>query len=347
MQTFTKRFSFVLVMMAFFTASITAQDATLQRANSSNQVAVPTTRIASNNSQQRVDVLPISTFSDGADWVASAAVMGDTSLWEVTTNTAINGTFTASTVASASTADGFGAINFDLYANGNTATAPVTNYLTSPSYDVSSLDSGNVYQMTFYSIQRYCCTYQTGNAARVSFSIDGGATFSEPQIGNQFLGANDVFEGTESVRLPAGVDTATQFQVRFVYAGAYYFWAVDDLEISVLPNIDIELRDNFYSIAPYTRVPSAQVNDSIRFLVDVLNNGASNDTFDVIGSVYTFDGGVIGDLVYTDSLRYSGVAYDSLAENQVFNTAFPVPTDEGGVRDRKLLLHARSNRLAN
>lgn len=328
MQTFTKRFSFMLAMIGLLTVSISAQTATLQRADNSNKL-IETTRTQTSNTQQRVDVLPISDFSDGAMWTTESGIAGDTSLWEVTTNTAINGTFTRSTVASPTAANGFGVINFDAYTGGNTATPDVVNYLTSPIYDVSSLDSGNVYQLTFYSIQRYCCVFQTGNAARVSFSYDGGATFTEPVIAQKFLGANDVFEGTESVRLPAGVDTTTQFQVRFNYEGAFYFWAVDDIEISVLPNIEIELRDNFYAVAPYVSIPQEQVQDSIRFLVDVLNNGASNDTFDVVGSVFTVVGGALGDLVFVDTLRYTGVAYDSLAENQSFPNSFPTPTEAG------------------
>lgn len=314
----------------FLTSSATAQlqsDGAIDRPSSS--------KAFSPADQARVDFIPISDFSDGDQWTVTA-ITPDTNVWQITTNTSIEGNFTGTTFESPTAANGFALYNFDgATVNGGGGDGRSVNheqYLTSPTYDISSLDSGNVYRLQFYHDIRYCCAVSADSLrrpGRVAFSYDGGQTFTEGFLADRFLSVNDQVEGIEEVRLPPGADTTTQFQVRFIWDKAYYYWAIDDIQISVLPNVDVELRENFFARAPYTAIPASQVRDSIRFLIDVLNNGANPDTFNVVGEVYTVANGALGDLLFTDTLLYSGVVYDSLAENQLFDLSFPVPMDPG------------------
>ena len=287
------------------------------------------------NAQQRVDELFVSDFSDGDQWTVTA-ITPDTAIWQITTDPEITGNFTDTEFESPTVANGFALHNFDgATVNGGGGDGRSVNfeqYLTSPSYDISSLDAGNTYQLDFYHSLRFCCSAvgDPRTPARVAFSYDGGQTFSDPVLVNSTLIPNDSYNEFESVRMPDGADTATQFQVRFIWDKAYYYWAVDDISISVLPSVEIELRENFYAIPPYRFIPQSQVTDSIRFLVDVLNNGADDATFNVVGQVFSLDNaGDFDELLYEDSLLYTGVVYDSLAENQAFNAAFPVPSDLG------------------
>ena len=277
----------------------------------------------------RVETLAITDFSDSDEWTVTA-ITPDTAVWRFQSDDELTGRFTGENIDFPTRANGYALYNFDQAVDGNTGAGPHLQYLTSPNYDVSSLDSGNVYQLVFANSHRYCCMGRS-SYAYMSFSLDGGQTFSDSLRVDRYLGANEVDEGFESVRLPAGVDTATQFQIRLIFAGTFYYWAIDDISIEVLPNVDIELRDNFYAIAPNAITPFDQTEgDTIRFLVDVLNNGADTVTFNVNGEVWTLnEDNQLVDLLYIDSLLYEDVVYDSLAENQRFAGVFPMPTEQG------------------
>ena len=277
------------------------------------------------------DFLFLSDFSEGFDGWEVETGEGDTATWRYETDPELVGTFTGETVESPSVDNGFALFNFDEAVNGDVTAEDAVETLISPAFDVSDLAAGPTYQLTFYQGVRYCCTFNDDDKQLfVSVSLDGGETFGEPQLASGEATVNDYLQEISGVRLPAGVDTATQLVARFTYDGAFYFAAIDDIAVEILPEVELELRDNFYAVAPNFATPSVQVSDSIRFLVDVRNNGAQTQTFNVVASVFETNAeGAATNLVFTDTLLYSNVVYDSLAENQLFAQAYPLPTTIG------------------
>ncbi len=325
MQTFTKRFASALVMMSFFMASVTAQSqANLQEAGTPS-VASKATRTYSAQSSSQVDALLLSTLSDFSDFViTNLASPTDTLLWEFTTDPQLTGTFTGQVVASETTADGFALLNFDRFTGGDTSLPPVTNELTSPSYDVTSLDPGLAYQLSFYAATRFCCVGPIGHT--VSVSTDGGATFTTPINLDPTIAVNAPVDGIFTIPLPAGVENSTEFQVRFTYQGAFYYLAIDDISITAVPAIEPQVND-FFSFAPNFATPAMFAEETpISFVADIQSNGFETNDFQL---AITIADAATNAVVYTDTLLYADIARDSVAENQVFPIAPPLPTAVG------------------
>jgi len=276
---------------------------------------------------QRVDELFISDFSDGDEWTITA-IDPDTAMWQITTQDTFLGTFTNTTFGGASVENGFAVINFDAASMGNTNTDTVLQLLESPAYDISSLDAGLTYELAFQTQLRTCCSFRQPGT-KVSVSYDNGVTYSDPQTVARYNTTNAELNDVVGIRMPPMADTATQFRVRFQYDGFFYYWAVDDIRIRPLAERDIELSTDFAAVPPYLQVPQQQAGGSIPLLVDVFNRGNLTSTFEVVASVFEVVDGARGDVLSIDSLSYTSVVYDSLAENQIFPVQLPFPTEIG------------------
>ncbi len=108
----------------------------------------------------------------------------------------------------------------------------------------------------------------------VSWSEDGGTTWKPNVIIDktvfiyQYTALNDV----QYILLPGSVGSAN-FKIKFGFAGDYYAWIIDDVQVLGKVN-HLKVDEDFYARAPDRVTPVSQL-DSIVFLADVSNKGSN------------------------------------------------------------------------
>jgi len=122
------------------------------------------------------------------------------------------------TINSSSGANGFAIIDSDVFGSGNTQNAD----LVSPALDLFN------YSSVTLSFQHYFLQY-TGTSAKLSFSIDGGNTWTALQTWTTTTANAETYSQDVSTQV------AGQSNVKFKwnYTGTYgWYWAVDDISIT-------------------------------------------------------------------------------------------------------------------
>ena len=203
------------------------------------------------------------------------------------------------------------------------APSPHTSELWSPIFDATGYnDLSLIFQQTnrHFSSAR---TIRCWQSAAVSWSEDGGVTWKALQCieENEGYGTIEFLpRNTPTVIKLKGSKGTSKFRVKFHFDGDYYYWLLDDVRVGVLKN-NVTLSKSWVAVPP----ASQQRNnvDSVRFMVDVVNNGtvaAKNVklTVDVLNSSTLAK-------VFTTSRDYGTLAPDSTAQNEVLPQAFVAP----------------------
>ncbi len=268
---------------------------------------------------------PNSEFDGGMnDWTAVGITYPEANwVWEAD-GKADQGAFSAGTgtagILSPSVDNGAMVFDSDFYDNGGDPNnigggpypAPQVAELISPVMDLEGEEALAV------EFNQYTRNFQSTYA--VAWSMDGGATWSDPIFFNQDIDVNEQTTRDDVVRVPLkGASGSSQFRIKFIYEGNYYFWIIDDVKIVRRTNHEMRINDNWYAIAPNYQTPVTQ-REPFGFLADIENVGAFDETNVKLHMVIRQVG---GDTVYTDYHDYGTIARDSLAENQSFGNFLP------------------------
>lgn len=227
-------------------------------------------------------------------------------------------------IASPTACNGAMVINTDYYYTGGEEVPPFPpplyiSELISPTIDLSAV--GQKLSLRFSQIvspaqKAPSYPYQTSFA----YSIDDGQTWSPLEDANPYVPINS--DWTPSVRvfpLPDSLAGKPEVRLKFVHAGTVFGWAIDDVVIYARERHNLDLKRNFYAIAPNALTPATMI-DSVHFMVDIENIGQDTQT-QVMCFIRIVDEGS-GSAVFLDSLSLGSLAPNALAENQIFARAF-------------------------
>jgi type IX secretion system substrate protein len=119
---------------------------------------------------------------------------------------------------------------------GGIAPAPQLSELISPLIDLSGVTTGVAVEFNQY-------MRQFSSVFALSYSMNGGASWSDLLFLNEDTPANEQTErfDVQTIPLP-GATGCTQFQIKFIINGNYYFWIIDDvklLEHDFVPSDDV------------------------------------------------------------------------------------------------------------
>jgi hypothetical protein len=197
--------------------------------------------------------------------------------------------------------------------------------LISPDIDLAALNSTQGFEVSWtQSVRQFQSEYF------LLLSRDGGATFADTIAINSDIAVNTRVDDTRSVPL-CGYNDVSQFRFAFLYRGAFYFWAIDDVIINEVPTT-VDLSANpFFANYPNLVTPASQV-DEAAFIIDVENleaGTATNTSVDV--EIFNL---TTGTSVYTDSQNYPDIGCGVLDENRVFPDRFTGELDEGSYEIR-------------
>ena len=78
------------------------------------------------------------------------------------------------------------------------------------------------------------------SATFVEFSPDGGVTWTAPVALNTSVVVNTSTSAPVAVAMPSSLNGSSNAMIRFVFNGNYYFWMIDDIQISGAPANRVE-----------------------------------------------------------------------------------------------------------
>lgn len=272
-----------------------------------------------------------------AGWTVERVEPADVDLWEISRGATVTGAFTNVEAGSPdfdeTTANGYALVNYDQYNTGGQGFNPdigrMNQSIVSPSF--STVGATELLTVSMYTAFRYCCN-GNDNAVFLSYSLDGGTTFSvdEPVFPEAILTeVNVATRQYRQVNLPEEVLNQPDVRLRITHAGYFYYFILDDLYVTTRPDVELQLNPNWVAIAPNFQTPVSQA-DSVVFMVDLQNNGKRAQEVRVINEIYSLDGNNrLDELLYTDTLEYGMVGVDSLAENLINPKRAAMPTSVG------------------
>lgn len=153
-------------------------------------------------------------------------------------------------------------------------------------------------------------SWRTGEDEEWSTSID-----ASPFIFPRFSNADPINQERTIIPLPPGLSGATDFQLRFTWAGDLFFWVIDDVAIAERPDYDVKVNRNFYGIMPNAMTPYGQVGE-VGFLADLTNIGCQEATGVELDLIISHD--ETASVIFSDELNFPAVGSDQLAENILF-----------------------------
>lgn len=172
------------------------------------------------------------------------------------------------------------------------------------------------------------------SASFLTYSKDGGKTWKDTIILNDDVPTNGA-SGEPYLRIPLpNVGGVSDFRVKFVWTGLYYFWIIDDVRIARRENNNMRANDNFFAVAPNYGTPRSQV-EAWGFMSDISNVGSAAQTkvklkAEVFEWIDPAKQPTVDNLkrVYADSLDFGTVKPDSTVENVPFKSEF-TPSNAG------------------
>ena len=153
-----------------------------------------------------------------------------------------------------------------------------TASLTSPSIDVS--DHEYLY-LTFYQSnwqlnQRNFPIPQTF----LEYSIDDGNAWSpiiEVETQNDLTNQSSNYPHSESVSiLLEDLQFTENLRIRFTYDGDFYFWALDDIKLTIPPDDELAIENTFYPLIHYATPEQHISTDIMGFQTQVFNGGLND-----------------------------------------------------------------------
>jgi len=159
----------------------------------------------------------------------------------------------------------------------------------------------------------------------LSFSTDGGQTYGSPIAVNDELIFDRIRESQETISI-CGAAGAAEFRMKFTFHGQFYFWAVDDIVLVEKPEFDLQIKPNFFSVAPNLKTPASQV-EPLFFLVDIENFGSERQ--EVVELSVAVTDLSTNQVVYEESKILETIDQCELKGNEIFGRFSPpeIPTE--------------------
>lgn len=228
---------------------------------------------------------PNSTFSGGlGGWTVKgiSSVISDSSknaLWTYTNSGRSQGAYSdqAGRIGSPSAADGAVIFDSDFMDNGGVegnegkglAPSPHSGSLTSPMIDCSTFSSVAVsFYQYFQNFSAVCY---------LEVSADSGKTWTPIRVNENIKEGNGTARNNRQVIDISSIASGkTGVHFRFVFDGDYYFWMIDDVTLVSLPDIDLAIRQPFYSPSTYAQPRTQICQDTFRFGAYISNLGGKD-----------------------------------------------------------------------
>lgn len=262
------------------------------------------------------DVVGEGDFNGGLnDWTTTSEAPCDTlDLWQWTPSgstleaTVPNG-FGDATSSAPTACLGAMVFNSDGFDQTGTCGASQFGTLVSPVLDLSTLVPAGTAGV---SVLFYQTTRQFQSSYFVEYTNDGTTWFTI-EINDEFIVNSASIQEWERVFLPDADLTSTNFQFRFRYDANYYYWIIDDVQLIETEANNLQANP-FYARATNLLTPASQT-DSVRFLIDIENIGASDQTNSNVNVNIVNSAGAE---VYDEDLAYGTIPANFLDENRIF-----------------------------
>jgi hypothetical protein len=204
---------------------------------------------------------------------------------------------------------------------------PYHCHLISPSIDLTAATAP--VQLVFNQYLRFLNVTSgapSGTRAYVSWSTNGGGTWSTPQNVAPLQAVNAYGPNDAVISIPmTGVQGSADLRLRFSFSSDFYFWAIDDIKVIERPAHDMRVNGNFYAVAPNLQWPLSMA-EHFSFLADIQNLGSQAQTgVNLNITIEDADETVL----YTQDLAYGTIDVDSIAENEPFAGDGFLPTALG------------------
>lgn len=191
--------------------------------------------------------------------------------------------------------------------------SPHAAELVSPSIDISGSTSSEDLILRFYQNTReFDATYL------VAWTTDNGVTWDTTEV-NADIDETVPVPSIERVTL-TGTQGASTLQVKFIFDGDYYYWAIDDVAVveKAANNLSIDLNP-FYAVAQNYATPLAQV-EPIAFLSDIHNIGTKDQPNVNLNATVYYRPGTTGNFtpVFSTDKSYGTVPAGASIENLPF-----------------------------
>ncbi len=247
------------------------------------------------------------------------------------------------TINSPTNTNGAMVVNADFYttqglsANVPSGPPPYPQYTTeliSPIIDLSNVTTR--VSLTFYQLVRILNVSSNAPAAglrtSVSFSTDGGATWSPAQNVNEGLATNAAPLQVERLVNLNNIQGSANARIKFIWSADFYYWAIDDIKLIEQPRNDMRVN-TFYAIPPNAVTPRSQL-EPFGFIADIQNVGSQTQPASTLTVSIR---NAANDLIYADSIQYGSIAPDSVAENVFFPNEYLPPSITGNYTGRYTL----------
>lgn len=259
---------------------------------------------------------PVAEFNGGlTGWTAtglssSDPTKADLALWEWKANGKADGGAywgTLPAIASASVANGAAVFNSDRLDNagivGNfglgDCPSPHKGVLTSPVIDCSAFATVAV------NFTQYYRNFQSTTSIEVT--VDNGATWVPFALNGEIAtNAATPNNSQKVVNISAVAANQSAVQFRFAFDGEYYFWIVDDVSLTTLPDNDLVMSGMYYSPSSFQTPQYHAKPETWFFAVNVSSPGGAAQTNVWIKATITNT--ATSEILYTDSMKFDEVA---------------------------------------
>jgi len=185
-------------------------------------------------------------------------------------------------IASPTQANGAAGMNFDLLITGGSTNPGSPPYpffvseLISPTIDLSG-NTGPL-ALSFYQLIRILNNVGESFYTAVAFSTDGGASWGTPQVLNANLESQERAQNQIIFPMPANVSNAEQFRMKFIVSMDFYYWVIDDVVISELPETNVAITGSFNPLSALATPADHIGKDTFGFSLNLVNEGFPVDS---------------------------------------------------------------------
>ena len=261
-------------------------------------------------------------FTGGANgWTV---VSSNPTSWQFTSNPAITGQFTNTSIVLPSACTGFALFNSDKLNQDSICFAPCTGTLLSPVINIAGKPQSSLYLRFSQSMRKFTSTYT------IFVSYNGGLTYADTIPVNVDVPTNAGVNNTLTVPLCKKPANVTSMRVAFGHVGNFYYWGIDNVMLINEAGDDgnVAVENNFFATAPYYSSPRTQAN-RMPFLLDLGNRGVT-PTRNTNAKVNVRNPS--NAIIYTQSRTFPNLNCNTQIENQVFADLYQMPSTVGAYR---------------
>jgi hypothetical protein len=132
--------------------------------------------------------------------------------------------------------------------------------------------------LSFYQLVRILNDVGEDFYTAVSFSTDGGENWGAPQALNSDLESQDRAQNQVVFPLPENVIDAEEFRMKFIVSMDFYYWVLDDVVITELPETNVRITDAFNPLSAFATPAEHIGKDTFGFSVNFINEGFDVDS---------------------------------------------------------------------